>query len=158
MPHVAYCLASGPTHAAALLGALHRAGWTDPDLSVLLVGTDPAGGPLAGVPGLRPCHLPGMGPLLAAGPIRVDLAGFGKGGLLGPLLMGLLGLGLPDGFARAYEGKLRTGSVILGAHADTPERLRDVRALFAHARGAEVTTGESARVPHVFLPVAPIPR
>jgi len=56
--------------------------------------------------------VPGFG--IIAGPIAAALAGGGAGAVAGGALGGLIGLGIPESNARAYESALRTGGVVLG--------------------------------------------
>jgi hypothetical protein len=74
-------------------------------------------GYLAGIGALT---IPGVGPLLAAGPILAALAGMGaraNGGLIGALA----GLGIPADEAHRYDGRLREGGILLSAHCDDTE-------------------------------------
>jgi hypothetical protein len=57
--------------------------------------------------------LPGLG-LVVAGPLAAALAGGGAGAVASGVIGGLVGLGLPESNARAYEQALREGGIILG--------------------------------------------
>lgn len=78
------------------------------------------GGTLGVLIGLGALAIPGVGPLLAAGPIVAGLAGLGAGGAVGGLVGGLVGLGIPEYEARRYEGHVKGGGVLLSVHCDTP--------------------------------------
>src|ERR1700743_1441819 len=58
------------------------------------------GGTLGLLAGIGALAIPGVGPLIAAGPIMGSLAGLGTGGAVGGLVGGLVGMGIHE-----YEGK-----------------------------------------------------
>jgi hypothetical protein len=57
--------------------------------------------------------VPGLG-LVVAGPILAGLVGAGAGAVAGGFLGGLIGLGIPESNASAYEAALKEGGVVLG--------------------------------------------
>lgn len=57
--------------------------------------------------------IPGLG-LVIAGPIAAALAGGGAGAVTGGILGALIGLGISESNARAYEAALREGGVAIG--------------------------------------------
>lgn len=76
------------------------------------------GGLLGYLAGIGALTLPGIGPLLAAGPLVAGLAGVGAaGGLIGALA----GLGIPEYEAKRYEGRLKEGGILLSVHCDDSE-------------------------------------
>ena len=80
--------------------------------------------------------IPGLGPLLAAGPLVATLAGIGAGGTVGGFTGALIGLGLPEYEAKRYEGRIRRGGILLSVHCDDSEWKRKAKAILKHA-GAE---------------------
>ncbi|MCQ4088350.1 general stress protein [Saccharibacillus sp. JS10] len=68
------------------------------------------GGLLAGLGALA---IPGIGPLLAAGPIAATLAGAAVGAAGGGLIGGLIGLGIPEHEAKEYEAIVGEGRVLV---------------------------------------------
>ncbi len=82
-----------------------------------------AGGIVGGALGVRAgmgaLAIPGIGPLLAAGPIVAGLAGLGVGGAVGGLVGALVGMGIPEYEAKLYEGRVRSGGVLLAVHCGT---------------------------------------
>jgi uncharacterized membrane protein len=72
------------------------------------------------VVGLGALTLPGIGPVLAAGPLTTALAGAGVGAAAGGLVGALMDQGVPEDRARDYEEGLRRGGtlVILRTTAD----------------------------------------
>jgi hypothetical protein len=75
-----------------------------------------AGGILAGL-GL--IAIPGIGPLLAAGPIATGLAGAIGGGLTGGIVGGLVGLGIPEKEAQGYAEDIESGNVLVSVDCGT---------------------------------------
>ena len=77
-----------------------------------------AGGVLGWLTGIGALAIPGVGPLIAAGPIVAALAGAGAVGTIGGLIGGLVGLGIPEYEAKRFEGRIRQGGVLLSVHCD----------------------------------------
>lgn len=77
-----------------------------------------AGGTLGLLAGLGTLAIPGLGPLLAAGPIVAALAGIGAGGTVVGLISALVGLGIPEFEGKRYEGMIREGGILLSVHCD----------------------------------------
>jgi hypothetical protein len=76
------------------------------------------GGTLGLLVGIGALAIPGLGPLIAAGPIVATLAGAGAGGAVGTLTGALAGLGVPEYEAKRYESMLNDGKALLAVHAD----------------------------------------
>src|SRR5215467_14245729 len=70
-----------------------------------------AGGVLGWLTGIGALAIPGLGPLIVAGPIVAALAGAGAMGTLGGMIGALAGMGIPEYEARRYEGRIREGGV-----------------------------------------------
>jgi hypothetical protein len=81
------------------------------------------GGTLGLLAGLGALAIPGVGPLIAAGPIMGALAGLGVGGTVGGLVGALVGLGIPEYEAKRYEGRVKDGGVLLSVHCDSSEEI-----------------------------------
>src|SRR5207253_8334990 len=62
------------------------------------------GGALGWLAGIGALAIPGVGPLIAAGPIVAALAGAGVGGAVGGIAGALVGMGIPEYEAKRYEG------------------------------------------------------
>lgn len=75
------------------------------------------GGVLGGVAGLLAgigaLAIPGIGPILAAGPIAAAFTGAAVGAGAGGLVGGLVGLGIPEEDARQYEEYVQNGKILL---------------------------------------------
>lgn len=82
-------------------------------------------GLLAGIGALA---IPGIGPILAAGPIAATLTGAAIGVGAGGLVGGLIGLGIPEDEARDYEGYIDSGKILV--LVDDNGRGRDIHTVF----------------------------
>lgn len=79
------------------------------------------GGALGWLAGIGALAIPGIGPFIAAGPIVAALAGAGAGGAVGGLLGALVGMGIPEYEAKRYEGRIRSGGILMSVHCDDSE-------------------------------------
>ena len=81
-----------------------------------------AGGVLGGaaglVVGLMGLAIPGIGPIVAAGPIAAALAGAGVGAVAGGLIGGLTGVGVSEDDASYYAESVRRGGALITVRAD----------------------------------------
>jgi hypothetical protein len=114
------------------------------------------GGTLGLLAGIGALAIPGVGPFIAAGPIMGALAGLGAGGAVGGLLGALVGMGMPEYEAKRYEGRVKSGGVLLSVHCDTSDEISRAKELLK-ATGAEdiASSGEKSVSTHgVEEPVA----
>lgn len=74
------------------------------------------GGALGFLAGIGALMIPGIGPLVAAGPVMSLLAGMGVGGAVGGVTGALVGLGIPEYEAKRYEGMIARGGVLISVH------------------------------------------
>jgi hypothetical protein len=103
------------------------------------------GGTLGLLAGIGALAIPGVGPLIAAGPIVAALAGVGVGGVAGGIVGALVGMGIPEYEAKRYEGAVKGGGTLLSVHCDTSEQI-DVAKTALKETGAHdiASTGEAA--------------
>jgi hypothetical protein len=102
------------------------------------------GGVLGWLIGIGALVIPGVGPLVAAGPIVAALAGAGAVGAVGGLVGGLVGAGLPEVEAKRYAGRIREGAYLLSVHCDDREwAKRAEEALEATGAHSVVATWEA---------------
>ncbi|MEW6046309.1 MAG: hypothetical protein AB1609_07480 [Bacillota bacterium] len=77
------------------------------------------GGALGGIAGLLAgigaLTIPGIGPVVAAGPLAAALGGAVTGGVAG----GLLDIGIPEDRGRAFEQELKAGKMLAVVQTDT---------------------------------------
>jgi hypothetical protein len=103
------------------------------------------GGTLGLLAGIGALAIPGVGPLIAAGPIMGALAGLGVGGTVGGLVGALVGMGIPEYEAKRYEGRLKDGGILVSVHCDSSEEISRAKQTLK-ATGAEdiASAGESS--------------
>ena len=162
--------AEQPTAAAEqAANALINAGFNSSEISVLLpenlgtreIGTEKAtkapegtatgagtgaviGGTLGWLAGIGVLAIPGVGPLIAAGPIVAALTGVGVGGALGGITGALIGMGIPEYEAKRYEGRVREGGILLSVHSDNSEWTRKAKDILERTGAEDVSsTGEA---------------
>lgn len=150
--------------------SLIREGFASPDISVLLADTRSTkdfahtkdtkapegttagvttggviGGTLGVLAGIGALAIPGVGPLIAAGPIMAGLAGLGVGGAVGGIVGALVGMGIPEYEAKRYEGRVKDGGTLLSVHCDSSDEVSRAKDILK-ATGAEdiSSTGEAA--------------
>ena len=148
-----------------------RSGFSAEDISVLLpenlggpkgIGTEKAtkapegattgvvsgaavGGVLGLLAGIGALAIPGVGPLIAAGPIMAALAGVGVGGAIGGVTGALIGMGIPEYEAKRYEGRLKKGGILFSVHCDTTEEIKLAKKVIERTGGEDIaSTGESS--------------
>jgi hypothetical protein len=102
------------------------------------------GGVMGWLVGIGAIAIPGVGPLLAAGPIVAALAGAGAAGAAGGLVGGLVGAGMPEIEAKRYAGRVREGGYLLSVHCDDREWAARAREIL-NTTGAQdvVSTAEA---------------
>ncbi|MCQ6279301.1 general stress protein [Bacillus sp. EB600] len=71
------------------------------------------GGLLGLLAGVGALAIPGIGPLLAAGPIAATLTGAAVGAGAGGLAGALIGMGIPEEEADRYEGYVKEGKILV---------------------------------------------
>lgn len=105
------------------------------------------GGTLGVLIGLGALAIPGVGPLLAAGPLVAGLAGLGAGGAVGGLIGAIVGLGIPEYEARRYEGRVKDGGILLSVHCETPGEILRAKEILSETGAADIaSSAESAGV------------
>src|SRR6187399_2014750 len=102
------------------------------------------GGVLGWLVGIGALAIPGIGPLVAAGPIVAALAGAGAGGATGGLVGGLVGAGIPEVEAKRYAGRLREGGCLLSVHCDDKQWARRAEEILEATGGKHVVKAAEA--------------
>jgi hypothetical protein len=151
--------------------ALVNGGFAAADISVLLpenlgtreIGTEKAtkapegattgagtgavlGGALGLLAGIGALAIPGVGPLIAAGPIMATLAGMGVGGTVGGLTGALVGMGIPEFEAKRYEGVLQKGGILLSVHCNTSDEVTRAKQILKGTGAEDVSSTSEASV------------
>jgi hypothetical protein len=103
------------------------------------------GGAIGLLAGIGAIAIPGVGPFIAAGPIMATLAGIGVGGAVGGLVGALVGLGIPEYEAKRYEGRIKSGGVLLSVHCDTSEEIKRAKQVLERTGAEDIASaGEEA--------------
>ena len=83
------------------------------------------------------CHIiPGVDPIIAAGPLAAALSDETVGGVFD----GLTNLGVPHEEARRYEGRGKNGHILVSVHTDNPDFGVRAREIFAAAGAEDICT------------------
>ena len=170
MTKAVFCIAKNLDQTETIVNNLHTAGFSTNDISVLFpdksttkdfahekhtkapegaaiggsvgLGTGAVLGLLAGIGALA---IPGVGPLIAAGPIMGALSGAAVGAATGGVAGALIGLGIPEYEAKRYEGKITGGSALISVHTESSEGIDKAKKIFKDAHAEDISsTGESS--------------
>jgi Alternative complex III, ActD subunit len=102
------------------------------------------GGGLGWLAGIGALAIPGLGPLIAAGPIVAALTGVGVGGAIGGITGALVGMGIPEYEAKRYEGRVKEGGILLSVHSDNSDWTRKAKDILERTGAADISsTGEA---------------
>jgi hypothetical protein len=96
------------------------------------------GGTLGWLVGIGTLAIPGVGPLLAAGPIVAALAGAGVGGAIGGIAGTLIGLGVPEIEAKRYEEEIKRGRILVSIHCDSVHMAQRARKVLEDSGAKDV--------------------
>jgi hypothetical protein len=169
MAKAVFCIAKSEEQAVLIVNQLRAAGFSNNDVSVLLpdragsrdfaheqhtkapegaAAGAVAGGVAAGVlgwlVGIGSLAIPGVGPLIAAGPIMAALGGVAAGGAMGGLAGALVGFGIPEYEAKQYEGKLKSGNILISVHAEDSKERNAAKEIFELSHASDISyTGEA---------------
>lgn len=167
-----FCIASTESQASSIIGSLKSSGFSDNDISVLfpdksgtrdfahehntkapegaVAGTS-AGGVVGGTLGLLAgiglLAIPGLGPFIAAGPIMATLSGMAAGAAVGGITGALIGMGIPELEAKQYEGKIKSGNILISVHCDDGKEVDRAKEVFERAGATDISTGSEKSAP-----------
>lgn len=166
-----FCIAKTPDQAERIVNMLRTTGGVrEEDISVLFPDRDGsrdfahehntkapegavtgagAGGVTGGVLGLLAgigaLAIPGVGPLIAAGPIMAALSGAAVGATVGGIGGALIGMGIPEFEAKRYEDMVKGGNILMSVHSENSENTRRIKEIFKNAGAEDIsTTSEKA--------------
>jgi hypothetical protein len=170
MAKAVFCIAKSEEQAVRIVNQLKEAGFSNNDVSMLLpdrVGSRDlgheqhskapegaaagavAGGVAVGVlgwlVGIGSLAIPGVGPLIAAGPILAALSGAAAGGAVGGVTGGLIGAGVPEYEAKQYEGKLKNGNILIAVHAEDSKERAAAKEIFERTKADDIAYTSEAR-------------
>jgi len=169
MATVVYCLAPTEADAIRIANRLYSSGFSASDISMIQPNSTGAreighqnstkapegaaagasagallGGALGWAAGVGALAIPGLGPLIAAGPILATLSGLAAGGTVGGITGALVGTGIPEYEAQQYEGRIRQGNILLAVHAENSDEAARARQVMTDERGESISTGTEA--------------
>ncbi len=149
-----YAIAISEGQANQIVDSLTKCGFSSNDISVLFPDKDTThefshekntkapegavtgaatggvlGGTLGLLAGIGALAIPGVGPLIAAGPLLAALSGAAAGATVGGIAGGLIGLGIPEIEAKRYENRIAEGNIlisVLATSGDEVSRAKDV--------------------------------
>jgi hypothetical protein len=152
---------SSPRDVETAIGEFKDAGFSSSDVSVLLpdkankedivaedatkaptgatvgLGSGAAvGGTLGWLIGIGALAIPGIGPVIAAGPIVAALAGIGVGGALGGFAGCLIGVGISEDQVKKYHERLSKGGILVAVRCETSREVRRAKDIL-HRTGTE---------------------
>ncbi len=102
------------------------------------------GGAFGWLVGVGSLAIPGVGPLIAAGPIMAALAGAGVGGALGGLTGALVGMGIPEYEAKRYEGLVKDGGILVSVHCDDSDWVKRAKDILTRAGGEGIASAKES--------------
>ena len=171
MAKAVFCIAKTEEQAVLIVNQLKEAGFSNDDVSVLLpdragsrdfaheqhtkapegaAAGAVAGGVTAGVlgwlVGIGSLAIPGVGPLIAAGPILAALGGVAAGGAVGGMAGALVGFGIPEYEAKQYEGKVKGGNILISVHTEDSKERETAKRIFERSHASDISYTGEARV------------
>jgi hypothetical protein len=158
------CTVDSESQAQAMTARLRTAGFSDADISLLFPYEAPdhrveleqhtkapegvavgvttggaVGAALGWLAGIGTLAIPGIGPLVAAGPILAALSGAAAGATVGGLTGTLVGLGMTEVEAKIYERKLQEGNFLVSVQCrDEHERDKAIE-IFRAGKGRDIS-------------------
>jgi hypothetical protein len=102
------------------------------------------GGVLGWLVGIGAIAIPGIGPLVAAGPIVAALAGAAAAGATGGLVGGLVGVGIPEVEAKRYAGRIKEGAYLISVHCDDRKWAKRAEEILEATGGKDVVKTSEA--------------
>jgi len=172
MKNAVYCIAQTRDQAEIIVGDLKRAGFLNTEISVLFsdksgtrdfsheqntkmpegattggVAGMGAGAILGWLAGIGSLAIPGVGPLIAAGPIMAALGGAAVGGATGGLIGGLVGMGIPEYEAKLYDGKIQGGNALISVHTENSDQVSIAKDIYKRAGAEDIHSTSEASAP-----------
>jgi len=103
------------------------------------------GGTLGWLVGIGALAIPGLGPFIAAGPIVAALSGVGAGAAVGGITGALVGMGIPEYEAKRYEGRIKTGGILLSVHSDDHEWTKRAKEVLEQTGADDISSAGEAK-------------
>ncbi|MHB9029108.1 MAG: hypothetical protein ACYC9O_10085 [Candidatus Latescibacterota bacterium] len=103
------------------------------------------GGALGWLASIGTLILPGVGPLIALGPIAGILGGAAIGAGVGGIAGSLIGMGYTEERARHFEKRIHRGDILISVQTDNQREVDDARAIFEQEGAEDITSFEHKR-------------
>lgn len=181
MKKAVMCIVPKRADADAIVGHLKAAGFSNNDISVIFPNHDnigmekhtkapegaAAGGGIGGIvggtlgllAGIGLLAIPGLGPLIAAGPILAALSGAAAGAAVGSISGALIGLGIPEMEAKHYEAQVKGGNTLVSVHCEDDDEIVRAKNVFHQFGGQDISASyESKGAPSQPIPNANVRR
>jgi hypothetical protein len=166
-----FCIAESRGRADRIVHDLKEANFSSTDLSVLFLDGTASDGPasaakpltaknvltarsageirgvLGWIAGIRSLVIPGVGPLIGAGPVAAALSSVTLGGIAG----GLLDFDVPQVEASRYEGRIKDGCILISVHSENPEKSDQARGIFTENEAENICTLIEVSTPKIRL-------
>jgi len=171
MGKAVFCIANTEPQAEAIVNELKVRGFPNDDISVLFpdnrgtrdfahehhtkapegtVGGVGAGGVIGGalgwLAGIGALALPGVGPVIAAGPVMAALSGGAVGAAIGGIAGALVGMGVPEYEAKRYEGKVKQGNILISVHSDGGDQTKLAKSVFEQYGAQDIASTREASI------------
>src|SRR5262245_58529893 len=103
------------------------------------------GGVLGWLAGIGAIAVPGIGPFIAARPIRPALARGGAGGVVGGNAVSLIGVCITEDEAKRYEGRIKQGGILISVHCDDSNWTHKAKIIMQETGAEDVSSTGEAR-------------
>jgi len=128
----------------------HKKGTKAPQGAVAGAGTGAVvGGTLGWLVGIGALAIPGLGPVIAAGPLMAALAGVGVGGTVGGITGALIGMGIPEHEAKRYEVRVKEGGILLSVHSDNAAWTKRAKEILERTGAQDISSTGEGRADYV---------
>jgi hypothetical protein len=97
------------------------------------------GGALGLLAGIGALAIPGVGPLIAAGPLMAALSGAAAGATVGGIAGGLVGMGIPELEAKRYENRIAEGNVLISVLAQSSDEVSRAKDILEKADAEDIS-------------------
>lgn len=108
------------------------------------------GGAIGLLAGLGAIAIPGLGALVAAGPILAALSGSAVGGGVGLLVGALAGLGIPEFEAKKYVDSLKAGHILICVDAANSKELSRAKEILEQEHAEDVSVVRESAGAHAW--------
>lgn len=166
-----YAIATTEGQAAQIVDSLGVAGFSGDDISVLFPDKESThefshekntkapegaitgastggvlGGGLGLLVGIGALAIPGVGPLIAAGPLLAALSGAAVGASVGGVAGGLIGLGIPEIEAKRFENRIVEGNILISVHAVDGDEVDRAKEILKNAHAEDISVASLGEV------------